>query len=282
MRRFVAGCTAALAFLCEGAAAAGIDPHALVQADTNHLDRLKTDGSSDASDAGATATRIRRATVGLEGEVGKSLAWEVGYDLQSRNFRDVYATMRVGDRHAFTAGQFKQPVFMDELSSSRTADFIASSTIADALAALRTFGTPVQWQDGFVHLGASFASTRSPGPVEYRVRPNADLLSLRLVQASTDSTCAQCDTRVAILGAPEVALVRGPWKFQSEMARVRARQLIHCRDGEHRGRAGRLRLAALDAWRSALVVSRRADRNAKAANRCIPVAAGVALRLDRS
>ncbi len=251
---------AAVLLLSGRAAATEVSPSALIQVDTNHVESLNADGSRAGLEADRTKTDIRRATIGLEGELGQNMAWEVAYDVEGRVFRDVFAVVTWRQAHSLVAGQFKQPVLMDELSSSRTADFIASSTIADVFAvsrragisyryraehggaaisffgrelgnggdsgrggAGRVFLSPRQWEDGFLHLGASVSSTNDTGSARYRVRPNADLLSLRFLDVRSARPCAQCEVRVDV-AAPEVALVRGPWKLQSEVLRARARQ----------------------------------------------------------
>jgi phosphate-selective porin OprO/OprP len=258
-RVFALGSASLVLFL--GRAEAGeVSPYALIQVDTNHVASLRSRGSIPVSEVDQTVTDIRRATVGFEGDLGRNLTWEIGYDLKQRAFRDVFATVTWRKAHSIAAGQFKQPVIMDELSSSRTSDFIASSTVADVFAvsrrvgvayqfrndhggvtislhgrelgndgdtgwgrAARAYRSPRQWKDGFLHLGGSLSSTNGSGPVRYRVRPNADLLSLRILDVRSAHPCAPCDVRIDV-AAPELAVVHGRLKVQSEVLRVRMHQ----------------------------------------------------------
>src|SRR5690606_25420751 len=84
--------------------------------------------------------------------------------------------------------------------------------------ALRGTWVPVRGEGALLHLGLSHVDHDTPADrLRLRVRPNADLAAVRLVDSGelTDTD------RIAISGA-ELLWLGGPWKLQGEVFRARA------------------------------------------------------------
>ncbi|HEY4556157.1 MAG TPA: porin [Lysobacter sp.] len=160
-----------------------------------------------------------------------------------------YAVERDSGRHALVLGQAKQPGSLEELSSSKHNDFIAKAAATNVFATGRRFGVGYAWERsdrgvalayygreltrnqgegaGFalrgywapvateghvVHLGLSYADRDTPADsLRLRVRPNADLASVRLV----DSGRLTDVDRFRATGL-EAMWIRGPVKLQAE------------------------------------------------------------------
>jgi len=165
---------------------------------------------------------------------------------------DVYYRRRVNADWTARVGQYKQPNSLEELTSTRNNDFISKSLTTNAFGVARRLGAEVagtgaQWtvtasvfarelstglavgngaglrgtyaplKDDFntVHLGVSGIVMDTLGDrARVRVRPDADLANLRLV----DSGDLRDATSLSTLGA-EAAWLHGPLKLTSEYMR---------------------------------------------------------------
>lgn len=165
-----------------------------------------------------------------------------------------YAFENDGSRHVVLLGQAKQPGSLEELSSSKNNDFIAKAAATNAFATARRLGVGYAWEakdrgiaanwfgreltrglaegagyaargywapvtgDGnVVHLGASHADRDTPADtLRLRLRPNADLAAVRLV----DSGNLVDTDRLATTGV-EAMWIRGPLKLQGEYFHAR-------------------------------------------------------------
>jgi phosphate-selective porin OprO/OprP len=177
----------------------------------------------------------------------------VGYDVEGERFLDAnlaYAVQADAGRHVLVVGQSRQPGSLEELSSSKNNDFIAKAAATNAFATGRRLGVDYAWEGshrglalgyhgreltrgqgegaGFavrgywapvaaegnvVHLGLSHARRDTPADT-LRLRPNADLAAVRLVDSGrlTDAD------RLATSGI-EAMWIRGPLKLQGEFYR---------------------------------------------------------------
>ncbi len=222
----------------------------LLQGDGNwyHEDVRELDGRDDRDLA------IRRADLLLRGTGPGPLDWVAGYDARGERWLDVNLRARFGrgDRHALQAGQFKHVNSLEELSSTRSNDFIAKATVTTIYAIARRAGVgygyagdtaglsfsafdreitsgqatgrgsgarvwwaPLHGGAQVLHVGAAYV-TQDPGSAGTRVRarPNADLTNLRLVDAGQMDDARRIGT-----GSVEALWVRGPVKLQAEAFR---------------------------------------------------------------
>lgn len=169
-----------------------------------------------------------------------------------------YAFEDDGGRHIVMLGQSKQPGSLEELSSAKNNDFIAKAAATNAFAtsrrlgagyaweakdrgvalgyygreltrdqgegagfAVRGYWAPVAGEGNVVHLGLSYADRDTPADtLRLRVRPNADLAAVRLV----DSGSLTDTDRLATTGV-EAMWIRGPLKLQGEYYRANGERI---------------------------------------------------------
>jgi phosphate-selective porin OprO/OprP len=201
---------------------------------------------ADRTDLG-DANAVRRARFALTARYGKAVELKAEYDAKATAWTDAFARWNLGGGHALRAGQFKVPIYLDELTSDRVTLFMEQAaptafavgrrlgfdytyvaprwTVA-AMAfgqnlqglnegegyAVRGTWLPLQSEGGFLHLGAAVA-TESPdaGSARFSVRPEAGLAAGRLVDSGTLRDVDRID-RFGL----EAAWVHGPWLLQSE------------------------------------------------------------------
>lgn len=193
---------------------------------------------------------IRRAELVLKGEGPGGFDWVVGRDLESQRWLDVNGRLRFADGTQYLrVGQAKQPIGLEELSSSATNDFIAKAAATNVFAVSRRLGVgwgidrgdwgvsagwfdreltrdqaegrglaargtwaPVRGEGEVLHLGLSAARFDAPDAgVRLRARPNADLSDTRLL----DTALMADASRQRTIGA-EALWFRGPLKLQGE------------------------------------------------------------------
>lgn len=220
----------------------------LLQADGNwfHNDRadLNGGGSGDGDDS---EFGVRRSEVVLKAK-GDKFDWVVGYDFEGEKFIDANLKWKA-DFAAVTVGQYKQPMGLEELSSSKYNDFISKSVATNLFApsrrlavgvsrdfadwgyqlsafsreltrdrahgrgyAGRAYWRPMVTDQGYLHLGVSAVTRDTDGDIErLRARPGADFATVRLIDSGT---LANTD---ALSGyGLEGLWVQGPWKLQAE------------------------------------------------------------------
>jgi phosphate-selective porin OprO/OprP len=201
----------------------------------------------------ADADDFRRARISLTAKYGKTLELKAEHDLKPQAWTDVFVRWNVGGGHSLRLGQFKQPLYLEELTSDKVSTFMEQGSpsafaiarrvgVEYAYAADRwavtttTFGQtlegandgtgfavrgtwlPLRDDTGFLHLGAAVA-TESPdaATARFSARPEAGLSVRRFADSGT---LAGVD-RINRAGL-EAALVRGPWLLQSEYLAARA------------------------------------------------------------
>ena len=98
---------------------------------------------------------VRRVEIGLSGKFGKNLKWATSYDFKADNWMDAYLKYSSGGQWTITAGQFKQPQGMEELSSARTGDFISKSSITNMLGLSRRMGVAYELSTGHIGIATS-------------------------------------------------------------------------------------------------------------------------------
>jgi phosphate-selective porin OprO/OprP len=102
---------------------------------------------SPAADAGGVSTGLvdaARRRVGVEGEVGNVLQFQIERELASdERWRDVYVDYRQFEALRVQAGQFKLPFSLDELTGATNLDFVHRSRVADQLAPGRDRGVMI-------------------------------------------------------------------------------------------------------------------------------------------
>ena len=222
----------------------------LVQADGNWFDNDVQDLNGDGGNGRDSEFELRRAELVLKGKGPGNIDWVVGYDAKADKYLDVNARYRFAGNGGFLQlGQYKQPIGLEELSSSRTNDFISKATVTNTFATSRRLGVaagygnadwsitgsvfgreltrnqahgsgyalrgtwaPVNTDGHVVHLGLAYASNDTDADtLRLRARPNADLASVRLVDTGT---LADTD-RIGTFGV-EGMWIRGPFKLQGE------------------------------------------------------------------
>jgi phosphate-selective porin OprO/OprP len=199
----------------------------------------------------ADADDFRRARVSLTAKYGKTLEIKAEHDLKPQVWTDAFVRWNVGGGHSLRVGQFKQPLFLDELTSDKVTVFmeqgapgafaiarrlgmeyayaaerwtLAATTFDQNLQGLNegtgfaARGTWLATRDdaGFLHLGVA-ATTESPdaGSARFRARPAAGLGGGRFADTGLLGEVDRI-TRVGL----EAAWVRGPWLLQSEYIAV--------------------------------------------------------------
>lgn len=217
----------------------------LLQGDALWFDEDASDLDGGGDDR---ASAIRRAELVLEGEAPWGLDWVLGYDAKSERWLDVNLKRGIGPG-ALQLGQFKQPNSLEELSSTRNNDFVSKAAATNAFAVARRLGVayrvdhghwtlaasafgrdingggaqdsgyglrgtwaPVQEQGRLLHFGISWVDQDTDADrYRLRVRPQADLAVLRLVDTGT-----LADTDRSAIAGFETLWISGPVKLQGE------------------------------------------------------------------
>ena len=89
------------------------------------------------------AVRVRRAELVLKGKGPGKLEWVAGYDTRSQRWLDVNLKHPLGPG-VLQLGQFKQPIGLEELTSTRQNDFISKSMLTQSWAGGRRLGGAYQ------------------------------------------------------------------------------------------------------------------------------------------
>lgn len=233
-------------------AGASVGFEGLVQWDTYDFRNDRADLNGRGADD--LESGLRRAELVLKGR-GKAgvVDWALGYDADAERALDVNLRWKTA-LGSVTVGQFKQPNGLEELSSSRSNDFISKHTAGNLFAVGRRLGlgwtqdrngggaqlsgftrelssgfnrgrgwaargwwSPVNADGEVLHLGASWVSADTPGDrSRVRVRPNADFATVRLLDAGAFANTDAQDT----LGL-EALWMDGPWRVQAELFQSR-------------------------------------------------------------
>jgi phosphate-selective porin OprO and OprP len=107
--------------------------------------RMQLDArASEASSGDADGFDLSRRRIGVEGEIGKWLEFQVEREIDSNTpWRDVYVNYREYDAVQIQAGRFKLPFSLDENTSAANLDFMYRSRGATQLAPGRDRGVMV-------------------------------------------------------------------------------------------------------------------------------------------
>ena len=223
----------------------------LVQADGNWFSNDVRDLNGTGNDGRDSEFELRRAELVLKGKGPGNIEWVLGYDAKANKYLDVNAKYKIGgdSNHFMQFGQFKQPNSLEELSSTKNNDFISKASVTNTFALSRRLGAgygyggdnwgvnvsgfgreltrnlahgsgygargywaPLKEKGDLLHFGLSYVDYDTDADtLRYRVRPNADLATERLIDTGnlTDTD------RIGTLGF-ESMWVRGPFKLQGE------------------------------------------------------------------
>jgi phosphate-selective porin OprO and OprP len=223
----------------------------LVQADGNWFSNDVRDLNGTGNDGRDSEFELRRAELVLKGKGPGNIEWVLGYDAKANKYLDVNAKYKLGgnSNHFMQFGQFKQPNSLEELSSTKNNDFISKASVTNTFALSRRLGAgygyggdnwgvnvsgfgreltrnlahgsgygargfwaPRKEKGDLLHFGLSYVDYDTDADtLRYRVRPNADLATERLIDTGnlTDTD------RIGTLGF-ESMWVRGPFKLQGE------------------------------------------------------------------
>lgn len=104
--------------------------------------------SSDGADGTDTDFGMRRAELILKGKGPGMWNWVLGYDARSDKFLDANVQYRFNGETSVTAGQFKQPNSMEELSSTKNNDFISKAMTTNLHGMSRRMGIKLDTDKG--------------------------------------------------------------------------------------------------------------------------------------
>ena len=223
----------------------------LIQADGNWFDNDLADLNGIGANGDDSEFELRRAEIVLKGKGPGNYEWVIGYDAKADKFLDVNAKYKLGGNgsHYVQVGQFKQPNSMEELSSTKNNDFISKSMATNTYAVARRLGAgygfgadnwsinasyfgreltrnlahgsgyglrgtwaPINDKGNIVHFGLAYANYDTDADTfRVRARPDADLATVRLVDAGTMTD----SDRVATTSL-EGLWIHGPFKLQGE------------------------------------------------------------------
>jgi phosphate-selective porin OprO and OprP len=221
----------------------------MLQADGNWfdddvVDLNGTDGDSE--------TELRRAELILKGKAER-FDWVVGYDAKADKFLDSNLRWKLGSGYLL-GGQYKQPISLEELSSTKNNDFIAKALVTNLFGVGRRLGVgygrdagswgyqvsafgrelteglahgsgfaarghfaPINTTGHLLHLGLAVADYDTDADtLRLRARPGADLATARLI----DTGPLRNTDRQRTIGV-ETLWVHGPLKLQGEYMRTR-------------------------------------------------------------
>jgi phosphate-selective porin OprO/OprP len=233
-----------------------------LQADGNWFNNDLADLNGTARNGRDSEFELRRAELILKGKGPGNIDWVVGYDAKADKFLDANLRYKLGgdSNHYLQAGQYKQPNSLEELSSTRSNDFISKATVTNTFAVARRLGVgygvggtdwsltasafgreltrdlahgsgygvrgtfaPINQSGQVLHLGLSWAGYDTDADtLRLRARPNADLATVRLV----DSGEMRDTDRLSTIGA-EAMYLSGPFKLQAEYFTADVKRLAH-------------------------------------------------------
>lgn len=174
------------------------------------------------------------------------------FDLDSNTWTDAWLRLKPGDGHQFRIGQYKQPLFLDELSSDRSSAFLEQA-LPSSFALARRLGAEYSYGNDAYRLSLSrydgtLAGTHQGQGWVGRAhwvawRQDRDLLHFALAHGREQPSGGQLRLRSRAEGAPflptvvdsgtltavehvnrsgiEVLWLRGPWSVQAEYLQAR-------------------------------------------------------------
>ena len=223
----------------------------LVQADGNWFDNDVADLNGVGLNGDDSEFELRRAELVLKGKGPGNIEWVMGYDAKADKFLDVNLKYKIGgnSNHFLQVGQYKQPNSMEELSSTKNNDFISKAAVTNTYAAARRLGVaygygtndwsltasyfgreltrnlahgpgfglrgtwaPINEKGNVLHFGLAYVDYDTPDDTfRVRIRPNADLATVRLVDSGNLT-----DTDRVTTTSLEGLWIHGPFKLQGE------------------------------------------------------------------
>lgn len=115
----------------------------LLQADYNRFNSDIADLNGSAKDGKDSDSGMRRAELVFKGKGPGMWSWVVGYDASSKKWLDTNLTYKFSGTTSATFGQFKQPISLEELSSTKNNDFISKAMTTNLYAVSRRVGLGV-------------------------------------------------------------------------------------------------------------------------------------------
>lgn len=221
----------------------------LMQADANWFDNDVADLNGNGINGDDSEFEMRRAEIVVKGKGPGMFNWVVGYDAKADKYLDNNIQYRFSGVTTLTAGQYKQPNSLEELSSTKNNDFISKAMVTNTFGVARRLGVqlatagdtwtltgsvfgreltrnlahgsgyggrftwaPVNETGKLLHLGLSAVDLDTDADaIRLRTRPQADLAAVRLV----DTGNLVASDRQRTLGL-EGIWVEGPVKVQAE------------------------------------------------------------------
>lgn len=223
----------------------------LAQVDGNWFDNDLADLNGIGINGKDSEFELRRAELVLKGKGPGNLEWVMGFDAKADKFLDANIKYKLGGNgnHFVQVGQFKQPNSLEELSSTKNNDFIAKATATNTYAVARRLGAaygygssgwsvtasyfgreltrnlahgsgyglrgtwaPINEKGSLLHFGVAYVNYDTDADsFRVRARPNADLATVRLVDAGN-----MTDTDRVATTSVEGLWVQGPFKLQGE------------------------------------------------------------------
>ena len=119
----------------------------LIQADYNGFNSDVANLNGSAFDGKDSDSQIRRSELVLKGKGPGMWNWVVGYDATAKKFLDTNISYKFSGFTALTAGQFKQPNSLEELSSTKNNDFVSKAMITNSFALSRRLGAGIGYGD---------------------------------------------------------------------------------------------------------------------------------------
>lgn len=135
----------------------------LIQTD---MDWYGEDGQNLSSDGSDSDSQLRRAEIVLNGKGPGMWNWALGYDAYANIFLDANVSYRHGDS-TLILGQFKQPNSLEELTSTKSNDFMSVAMTTNLFAVGRRAGlgyayTRPDWGAAASYFGNELTPNQSP------------------------------------------------------------------------------------------------------------------------
>lgn len=237
-----------------GAAAFEASPEARL-----HLDYAAHDEDRKSLDDGFL---VRRASVGLDGRLGKDWSFEIAYDFaDDGDFKDVAVRYKGWEPGSIGLGQFKVPFGLEELSSSNHISFLERSLATDAFGLSRRLGVgfdhhrdrhtfaimgfggkigdsdagsgvgarltyaPVLSERTVLHLGVAVAQERPRGEFKFNARPESRVADVKLVNTGDLDDASRVD-RLGLEAA---------WRFGPASVQAERMHAVVAREGGNAG-----------------------------------------------
>jgi phosphate-selective porin OprO/OprP len=112
----------------------------LLQADYNWFNNDLANLNGSANDGADSDSGMRRAELVFKGKGPGMWNWVVGYDATAKKWLDTNISYKFSGNTSATFGQFKQPISLEELSSTKNNDFVSKAMTTNLYAISRRVG----------------------------------------------------------------------------------------------------------------------------------------------